>query len=84
MNNYNALGKQARKAAEAIYDAHRRAVDEKVHTGYGTESINAALSPDGRGLTNYGAITLELREVSMRTGRLSCVKTRSIFMIGTA
>lgn len=62
---YNALAISARKAAAAIYDGHRRAVDDKVHTGYGSELLNAALSPDGRGLTNYGAITLQLLEVSI-------------------
>jgi hypothetical protein len=48
-----------------MYDAHRRAVDDKVHTGYGTEILNAALSPDGRGLLNYGPITLQLLETSI-------------------
>jgi hypothetical protein len=62
---YNALAHGARKIAEQNYHAHRDAVDAKVHTGYGTEILNAALSPDGRGLTNYGAITLELRQVSI-------------------
>ena len=62
---YNALAHGARKIAEQKYHAHREAVDAKVHTGYGTEILNAALSPDGRGLINYGAITLELREVSI-------------------
>jgi hypothetical protein len=62
---YNALAINARKAAAAVYDAHRRAVDDKVHTGYGTEILNAALSSDGRGLTNYGPITLQLLEASI-------------------
>jgi hypothetical protein len=34
-------------------------------TGYRAEIINAALSPDGRGLTNYGPVTLELQGVSI-------------------
>jgi hypothetical protein len=62
---YNALGRGARKIAEREYDAHRRAVDDKVHTGYGEEILNAALSLDGRGLTNYGQITLELWDASI-------------------
>lgn len=62
---YNALAISARKAAAAIYDSHRRAVDDKVHTGYRTEILNAALSPDGRGLTNYGPITLQLLGASI-------------------
>ena len=65
VNYYNALGHHARKIAERAYHAHRSAVDDKIHTGYGEEILNAALSPDGRGLTNYGPITLELREVSI-------------------
>ena len=62
---YNALDHGARKIAERQYHAHRRAVDDKVHTGYGEEILNAALSVDGRGLTNYGPITLELRQISI-------------------
>ena len=62
---YNALAIGARKAAGATYDSHRRAVDDKVHTGYGNEIINAALSPDGRGLINYGPITLQLLGASI-------------------
>lgn len=62
---YNALAHDARKIAQQYYHAHREAVDAKVHTGYGTEILNAALSADGRGLTNYGPITLELRQVAI-------------------
>jgi hypothetical protein len=40
-------------------------VDAKVHTGCESEIVNAALSPDGRGLTNYGAITLVLQAVAI-------------------
>lgn len=47
------------------YHAHRSAVDAKIHPGYGFEILNAALSPDGRGLPNYGEVTLELSELSI-------------------
>jgi hypothetical protein len=40
-------------------------VDEKIHPGYRSEILDAALSPDGRGLTNYGTITLELLSVAI-------------------
>jgi hypothetical protein len=62
---YNAIALGARKIAERELHAHRETVDAKVHTGYGTEILNAALSPDGSGLTTYGAITLELRGASI-------------------
>ena len=51
-----------RSKAEDIYHAHRLAVDAKIHPGYEKDIIYAALSPDGRGLTGYGEITLQLRE----------------------
>ena len=60
MSYYKAMEIGSRKIAERQYHSHRGAVDEKVHPGYREEIINAALSPDGRGLTNYGAITLQL------------------------
>jgi hypothetical protein len=62
---YKALELGFRKIAERQYHAHRGAVDEKVHPGYRAEILNTALSPDGRGLTNYGAITLELLEIAI-------------------
>jgi len=65
MSYYKALDLGLRKIAEQQYHGHRGAVDEKVHPGYRAEIINAALSPDGRGLTNYGPITLELQEQSI-------------------
>lgn len=60
MTYYKAMEIGSRKIAERQYHSHRGAVDEKVHPGYREEIINAALSPDGGGLTNYGAITLQL------------------------
>src|SRR5262249_33201425 len=60
MSYYRALEEGARYMAEREYHAHRQAVDAKVHTGYETHILNAALSADGRGLVNYGPITLEL------------------------
>jgi hypothetical protein len=65
MSYYNALARGLRRIAEREYHAHREAVDAKIHTGYESEIINAALSPDGRGLTNYGAITLVLQAVAI-------------------
>jgi hypothetical protein len=59
---YRALERGLRFKAEDIYHAHRLAVDAKIHPGYEKDIINAALSPDGRGLTGYGEITLRLRE----------------------
>jgi hypothetical protein len=66
MSYYKALDSRSRKIAEREYHAHRGAVDEKIHPGYREEIINAALSPDGRGLVNYGAITLELQGLSIQ------------------
>ncbi|MFI4986153.1 MAG: hypothetical protein ACHQF3_01815 [Alphaproteobacteria bacterium] len=63
---YKALDDKLRRIAEAKYHAHRAAVDAKLHPGYESEILNAALSPDGRGLTNYGEITMRLRDVSIR------------------
>lgn len=65
MSYYQSLDLRLRKIAEETYHAHRGAVDEKIHPGYKAEIVNAALSPDGRGLTNYGAITLELQNVAI-------------------
>jgi tetratricopeptide (TPR) repeat protein len=59
---YKAVDRGIRKIAERKYHAHRGVVDAAVHTGYETEIINAAVSPDGRGLTNYGPVTFQLRE----------------------
>jgi hypothetical protein len=65
MSYYRSLDHGLRKIAEEAYHAHRGAVDEKIHPGYRAEIVNAALSPDGRGLTNYGPITLELQSVAI-------------------
>lgn len=62
---YRAVAAGQRRIAELTYHAHRGAVDAKVHTGYEAEILNAAVSPDGRGLTNYGAVTLQLREFAI-------------------
>ena len=62
---YKALGRGLRKIAERQYHAQRGKVDETVHPGYREEILNAALSPDGRGLTNYGPITLRLMDISI-------------------
>jgi hypothetical protein len=65
MSYYKALQLGLRKIAEQVYHAHRGAVDEKIHTGYKEEILNAALSADGHGLINYGPVTLELMAVSI-------------------
>ena len=62
---HRALDQDLRQIAERKYHAHRVAVDAKVHPGYGAEILDAAVSPDGRGLTGYGEITLQLREISI-------------------
>jgi len=66
MSYYKARDSGLRKIAERQYHAHRGAVDEKVHPGYRADILNAALSPDGRGLINYGAVTLELQDIAIR------------------
>jgi tetratricopeptide (TPR) repeat protein len=60
---YKAIDLGVRRIAERKYHAHRGVVDAAIHTGYETEIINAALSPDGRGLINYGPVTLQLQQV---------------------
>lgn len=65
MSYYQSMDLGLRKIAEETYHAHRGAVDEKIHPGYRAEIVNAALSPDGRGLANYGPITLELQSVAI-------------------
>lgn len=62
---HEALDQKLRLIAERAYHAHRSAVDAKVHPGYGSNILNAALSPDGRGLANYGEVTLRLRDESI-------------------
>lgn len=74
---HRALDQSLRRIAEEKYHAHRAAVDAKIHPGYGPEIVNAALSPDGRGLTNYGEVTLRLREISI--GHRSSVLRENAF-----
>lgn len=62
---YKALDEGLRQIAERQYHGQRQKVDAVIHTGYEAEILNAALSPDGRGLTNYGPIVLRLLEVSI-------------------
>jgi hypothetical protein len=62
---YRALNTGLRQIAERQYHAQRTKVDAVIHPGYEIEILNAALSPDGRGLTNYGPITLHLSEISI-------------------
>lgn len=62
---YKALSENLREIAEEQYHAQRSKVDDVIHPGYAAVILYAALSPDGRGLTNYGPITLHLLEVSI-------------------
>jgi len=62
---YKAFRADMRPIAERQYHIRRSMVDAAVHPEYGEEILNAALSPDGRGLTNYGPITLHLLEISI-------------------
>jgi hypothetical protein len=59
---HKALDQDLRPIAEEIYHRHRGVVDAAVHPGYFAEITNAAVSTDGRGLNNYGAITLQIVE----------------------
>lgn len=59
-NYHQAMAEHTRHNAEQIHSAHRGAADAKVHTDYGDRIVNAALSPDGRGLPLYGEVTLRL------------------------
>lgn len=63
---YRAYDEGLRRIAEQQYHADRLAVDAKIHTGYERAILNAALSPDGRGLANYGEVTLQLCEAAVR------------------
>lgn len=62
---YRALRDDLREIAEEQYHTQRSKVDDVIHPGYPEAILYAALSPDGRGLTNYGPITLHLLEVSI-------------------
>jgi hypothetical protein len=59
---HKALDQDLRPIAEEIYHRHRGVVDAAVHPGYFAEITNAAISTDGRGLNNYGAVTLRIAE----------------------
>lgn len=65
MTYYKALDANLRMIAERQYHARRQLVDATIHTGYEKEILNAALSPDGRGLTSYGQITLQLQDMAI-------------------
>jgi hypothetical protein len=58
-----------RTPAEPENDRHRRAVGGLLYGSYSEEMVYAALSADGRGLSSYGPVHLELEE--------SCVAYRS-------
>ena len=49
-----------RAPATDTNDAHRRIVDTLIYDGYGEDICFAALSLDGRGVTSWGSIYLEL------------------------
>ena len=50
--------------AKREFHRRRDIVDGAIHTGYGERVVYLALSPDGRGLSNYGPVTLLLKEAS--------------------
>jgi hypothetical protein len=54
-----------RGPAETRHDQRRRGVDAALFGSYGRRVSYAALSLDGRGLTSYGPVTLELTDVSV-------------------
>jgi hypothetical protein len=59
---HKAVDQDLRPIAEEDYHRHRGVVDAAVHPQYFAEITNAAISTDGRGLNNYGAITLRVAE----------------------
>jgi hypothetical protein len=59
---HKALDQGLRPIAEKIYHRHRTVVDAAMHAGYYAEITTAAISTDGRGLNNYGTITLRIGE----------------------
>lgn len=61
LSYYKALEEGDRQIAMQQHHGTRQAVDAKIHTGYEKHILNAALSGDGRGLTNYGPITIRLK-----------------------
>jgi hypothetical protein len=60
---------RVRTPAEPENDRQRRAVGALLYGSYGEEMVYAALSTDGRGLSSYGLVHLELEE--------SCIAYRS-------
>lgn len=59
-NYHRAYGEALRPIAEETYHRHRGVVDAAIHPGYFAEITDAAVSTDGRGLNNYGPITLRI------------------------
>jgi hypothetical protein len=62
---YDAVDDDRRQIAKRDFHANRAKVDSTIHTGYATRIVNMALSPDGRGLPNYGQVSLLLRDDSV-------------------
>jgi hypothetical protein len=63
---YIAMDEERREIALAGHHGHRQAVDSVIHTGYEKKILNAAMTPaSAPGLTNYGPITIHLRQVSI-------------------
>lgn len=56
---------RARRSAAVEDDRDRRAVGAKLYGQGATEIVYAALSLDGRGLTSYGPVSLQLRDVAI-------------------
>jgi hypothetical protein len=62
---YEQLIGGARQPAKIEYDRHRAAVDAILFGTYAREVNFAALSLDGKGLTSYGPISIQLKDVAI-------------------
>lgn len=62
---YAAVDERQRQIAKRLFHADRLKVDAVIHTGYAEKIVNLALSPDGRGLPNYGPVSFLLKEASI-------------------
>ena len=62
---HQALDENLRMKAEDLLHSHRLAADAKLHPGYEKDIMNAALSPDGRGVTAYGPVVLQLSDTTL-------------------
>ncbi len=80
-NYYAAVDEKERQLAKRDFHKDREMVDIAVHSAYKHKIVNIALSPDGRGLPNYGHVTLVLRDESI--GDRSAVLRENAFTFFT-